>query len=348
MVTIKQMAERIGVSPTTVSNVIHGNTREVSPATIQKVRQVIRESHYIPNMTARNLASNQTHIIGVILCFEKGSGAQALADPFNGELVGAIAAAIEERQFYMMVHVTNAEDEAIQLALSWNVDGLIICSMHKEQWFRIEEETHKPVIFVDSYFDGRTDYANIGLADRSGGYQMTSYLIAHGHKRIAFSSDNLVSVDHERYLGYKAALEEHGIHCEKNWLISCSHEDKIKAPAELLRRRNDFTAVFFASDYYAMLAINYLQDNGMHIPEDLSIVGFDDNILAQNTRPPLTTMHQEPAEKGRLAVELLLNIMQGHPPKQRNIHLPTHLVERGSVRSITEETTKNKKEGLAQ
>lgn len=248
----------------------------------------------------------------------------------------------------MMVHITNAEDEAIQLALSWNVDGLIICSMHKDQWCRIEEVTHKPVVFIDSYFDGRKDYANIGLEDRFGGYQITSYLIAHGHTRIAFSSDNLIGVDHERYLGYKTALEEHGIRCEKGWMIPSSHEDKTKAPAELLRRRNDFTAVFFVSDYYAMLAMNYLQDNGVRIPEDLSVVGFDDNILAQNTRPSLTTMHQEPAEKGRLAVELLLNIMQGHPPKQRNIHLPTHLVERGSVRTITDETVENKEKGLAQ
>ncbi|HCA72203.1 MAG TPA: LacI family transcriptional regulator [Ruminococcaceae bacterium] len=335
MVTIKQMAEIIGVSPTTVSNVIHGNTKEVSAVTVEKVRQVLQKYHYIPNMTARNLASNTTHIIGIILCFAKGSSAEALKDPFNGELVGTIASTLKERQLYSMLHITNDENEAIELALSWNVDGLIICNMHEDSWSRIEKATHKPIVFIDTYFDGkRKNYANIGLQDRKGGYEMTSYLIAHGHRQIAYVSDNLVDVDLERFLGYKAALEEHHIPYQENWYIPCSHSDPALAPAELLSRRQEFTAAFFASDYYAMLAINYLQDHGVRIPEDLSVGGFDDNILAKNSRPALTTIHQSPTEKGQKAVSLLIDIMQGHPPKQQNIHLPVRLVERGSVQTV--------------
>ncbi|NLJ31439.1 MAG: LacI family transcriptional regulator [Clostridiales bacterium] len=337
MITIKQMAEKIGVSPTTVSNVIHGNTREVSPETIEKVRRVIKESHYVPNITALNLARNQTHIVGIILCFERGNGAQALADPFNGELVGAIAAAIEEHQFYVMVHITNEEEEAIRLALSWNVDGLIICSMHNEAWFHIEDVTHKPVVFIDSYIGKhKQDYANIGLEDRNGGHLMTNHLIERGHSRIAFSSDNLVSVDRERFLGYQAALCEHGITYSDSWYIPFSSSDHDRAPAEILRRHNEFTAVFFASDYYAMLAMNYFKDHGLRIPEDLSVAGFDDNILGKNTRPALTTIHQSPAEKGRRSVSLLMDLMNGAPPKQKNIHLPIQLVERDSVKTISE------------
>ena len=338
MITIKQLAEKIGVSSTTVSNVIHGNTQEVSPATIEKVQQVIKESHYVPNMNARNLARNQTRIIGVILCFEKGIGAQALADPFNGELVGSIAAAIEERQFYMMVHITNKEEEAIHLALSWNVDGLIICNMHKDAWGHIETITHKPVVFIDSYFNGKDHlFANIGLDDRSGGYQLTSYLIKHGHRQIAFSSDNLISVDFERFQGYREALHDHGITYQDSWYIPFSADDHEKAPAELLHRRNEFTAAFFASDYYAMLAMNYLQDNGLQIPQELSVVGFDDNILGKNARPALTTMHQDPSQKGAMAVSLLMDMLNGKPPAETNIHLPVHLVERKSVRTIAQD-----------
>lgn len=335
MITIKQMADLLGVSPTTVSNVIHGKTNEVSPATIAKVKRIVQESNYIPNMTARNLARNKTHIIGVILCYEKGIGAQALADPFNGELIGSVASAIEARQFYTMVHITNDENEAIHLALSWNVDGLIVCSMHKADWCSIEAVTHKPVVFIDSYFgEGRPDYANIGLDDRGGGYQITSYLIEHGHRRIAFSSDNLQTVDYERFQGYLAALRDHGIRYQDNWYVPFSFVDHSKAPKEIFRRQQEFTAVFFASDHYAMLAINYLQDHGLRIPEDLSVVGFDDNILGRNTRPSLTTIHQNPTKKGELAVSLLMNLMNGTPPAQRNIHLPVQLVERNSVRTI--------------
>lgn len=335
MITIKQIADQIGVSPTTVSNVIHGKAKEVSPATVEKIRRIVDELHYVPNMTARNLASRQTHIVGVILCFDKGVGAQALADPFNGELVGSVAAAIEERQFYTMMHITNDENEAIRLALSWNVDGLIICSMRKKEWSRIVREAQRPVVFVDSYFEGENqDYANIGLDDRGGGDRITSYLIAHGHRRIAFSSDNLISVDYERFQGYLAALRRAGIPFRDDWYLPFSPAEHDRAPREILRRREEFTSVFFASDYYASLAVNYFQDHGLRVPADLSVVGFDDNQFGRNVRPALTTVHQDPGRKGRLAVSLLMDLMEGKEPAVRNLHLPVALVERGSVRDL--------------
>ena len=337
MITIKQMADQIGVSPTTISNVLHGKINEVSQSTVEKVMRVIEESHYVPNMTARNLARNKTHIIGVILCFEKDVGAYALADPFNGELIGSIASAIEKRKFYMMLHITSNEEEAIHLALSWNVDGLIVCSMHMKEWRRISEETHKPVVFVDSYFgDGRENYANVGLDDRGGAYEITSYLIKCGHKKIAFSSDNLKSVDYERFEGYQLALHDHHIrYCDKWYLpLPPSPPAYKKALNKILNRRKEFTAIFFASDYYASLAVNYFQDHGLKIPEDISIVGFDDNIFSKIIRPALTTMHQDPSQKGTLAVSLLIQILDGNPPDKCNIRLPVKLVKRNSVRIV--------------
>lgn len=335
MITIKQLADQLGVSPTTVSNVIHGKTNEVSPFTIERVKQIIEKSNYIPNMTARNLARNKTHIIGIILCYEKGIGAQALADPFNGELIGSVASAIEEQQLYMMVHITNDENEAIQLALSWNVDGLIVCSSRKKEWSHISKETQKPVVFVDSYFDRQYhDYPNIGLDDRDGGYQITSYLIQHGHRKIAYSSDNLISVDNERFQGYQAALQQHGIRYQRDWYIPFLPLNHEKVFEEMLHRKEEFTAIFFASDYYASLAINYFQDHGLSIPDSLSVVGFDDNILGKTIRPALTTIHQDPSQKGRMAVSLLMNIMNGTPPQKCNIRLPVRLVERESVRTL--------------
>ena len=323
------------VSPTTVSNVIHGKTNEVSQATIAKVKQIVIKSNYIPNMTARNLASNKTHIIGVILCYEKDIGAQSLADPFNSELIGSIASAIEEHRFYMMLHITNDENEAIQLALSWNVDGLIVCSSRKKEWSRISEETQKPVVFIDSYFGKRYgDYPNIGLNDRNGGYKITSYLIEHGHRKIAYSSDNLISVDYERFQGYKSALRQHEIHYQQDWYIPFLPFSREKVFENIMSLRGKFTAVFFASDYYASLAINYFQDHGLTIPDDISVVGFDDNISGKTVRPALTTIHQDPSQKGKMAVSLLMSIMDGMPPLKCNIRLPVKLVERESVKML--------------
>ena len=132
MVTIKEIANQLGVSMTTVSNVIHGKTSEVSPATIEMVQKALKESGYVPNMGARNLAQNQSKIIGVVMKERKGRYTNLLCDPFYGELVGAIEKIIRTKDYYLMMNISDNMQDTLKNAATWNVDGVIMVSLDYE------------------------------------------------------------------------------------------------------------------------------------------------------------------------------------------------------------------------
>lgn len=252
MITIKELAHKLDVSPTTVSNVIHGKTREVSEATIQLVEQAVREYNYIPNMSARALAQNSSHIIGVVLKFIPKKELNALQDPFAGELMGALEACIREAGYYMMLHVASSVQEIVHLMQTWNVDGLVLTGFHAQDYRQIRSQSQKPMVFVDCYFgDVGIPYSNIGLEDQLGGRLMTEHLIQQGHRRIAFLSDNRIGNDWMRWLGYCQAMEQAGLPYSEaeNYIQIRSGRAFDASLARALTPRGRYTALFFASDY---------------------------------------------------------------------------------------------------
>lgn len=344
MITIKKIAEILGVSPTTVSNVIHGKTKEVSRETIEKVNAAVEAYHYIPNMGARMLAQNYSKIIGVVIRYNISEERNALKDPFTGQLVTALTEEIRKAGYYMMLYVTSDANEVLRLTLTWNVDGLIVVGVHAADCQAIQKHTDKPVVFIDSFFydDGIT-YYNVGEKDREAGYEMTRYLISRGHRRIAFLSDNKIGVDEERWSGYYQAQLDAGIpYSEENFIYLNAEDNKLEESLnQLLKRKNEFTALFFASDYYAMKGIHFLQDHAVSIPEQLSVVGFDDNIFGRNMRPALTTVHQDPEMKGKLACRMLIRLIAGEDPGMHSANVPTRIVIRDTVKDIRKGKTVN-------
>ncbi|GKX29444.1 LacI family transcriptional regulator [Vallitalea longa] len=337
MITIKEMADIIGVSPTTVSNVIHGRVKETSKEMIEKVNKVIEEYNYIPNMSARTLSQNSSRIIGVVLKYQLIKGKNIMQDPFNSEILGSIEKNISEAGYYMMFYSSGKADDVLHLTATWNVDGLIVIGAHAKDCQKIVKHTNKPVIFIDCYFynDG-IEYVNIGLDDKKCAYKMTQYLIEEGHKNIAFLADNCIGVDEERFRGYAEGLQENGLlFKERNYINLDSDliplKDNLK---QIYRRRKEFTALFCASDYYAMEVVNYLMDNKINVPDDISVVGFDDNILGSNMRPRLTTIRQNPTLKGKIAVKCLMRLIRKQPLKKKNIRLSGQLIIRDTVRKI--------------
>ncbi|MEA5059223.1 MAG: LacI family DNA-binding transcriptional regulator [Candidatus Pelethousia sp.] len=335
MITIKELADKLGVSTTTISNVIHGKTGEVSQATIEMVQRAVREYNYIPNMSARALAQKSSKIIGVVLKFNPEKELNALQDPFAGELMGALEASIREAGYYMMQYVAPNVGDIVRLMKTWNVEGLILSGFHAQDYKQIRAQTPKPMVFVDCYFgDVGIPYSNIGLEDQTGGRIMTEYLISLGHKRIAFLSDNQIGNDWMRWLGYCEAMEAANLPYseEKTYIMlrpGWTAYNKSLAPA--LEPRDRFSALFFASDYYAMRGFDYLYDHGFRIPEDISIAGFDDNILSQNLRPRLTTIHQNPTQKARLAFDMLMRLIAKEDVEGSIIRLPVSLVAGGTT-----------------
>lgn len=337
MITIKKIADLLNISPTTVSNVIHGKTKEVSNDTIIKVQNKIKELNYVPNMNARSLARNSSKIIGLIIRYPMMNGKNAFQDPFNSELIGTIEYEVRKAGYFLMLYVTDKASDILTLVSTWNVDGIIIVGLGAKECKQVNDTSDKPVIFIDCYFvDDANQYINVGLKDKEYAKTMTEYLISQGHKKIAFLADNCVGVDLERWKGFKQALCENNLAIDQTNFIRIDYKknDIFDSLKELHGRLSEFTALFFASDYYAVLGINFLKDKGIHIPNDISVVGFDDNIFGRYMCPKLTTVHQNPGEKGRIAMSLLLNILKNEPVEQTNICLDAELIIRDSVRNI--------------
>lgn len=336
MVTIKQIAQKAGVSSTTVSNVLHGKTSKVSNETLSKVRAILEEENYTPNMAAHILAHKNSRIIGVIMFMEPRSDETVLEDPFTSAILGAIEQEIRDANYFMMLHTTNDKDDVLRLAATWKLSGLILLWVPAEISSIIRRSIETPLVFIDCYFndDGQI-YNNIGLEDTKGGYEMTRYLLSMGHRKIAFLSNVAIypSTDHARFAGYKQAFQEKGIpYTEDSYIpISKKSHERYELYRRLITHPFPYSALFFSADYYAFDAINFFQNNGIKIPEQISIAGFDNNHFAQIIRPHLTTIHQTVYQKGQIAVRMLLKIIKKDPLEESEVRLPIHLKIRDSV-----------------
>ncbi len=337
MVTIKDMADKLGISSTTVSNVIHGKTTEVSQKTVARVEKLLEEYDYIPNINARILTQNYSKIIGVAIKSRKDKYENILADPFFSVLVGAIEREIRTQGYFMMVYTSDDIGEILRNVITWNVDGLILVGMLHDDFVRIKSRYKKPMVLVDSYAPRDImNYVNIGLQDEKGSYDMTSYLLGQGHREIAFLADNMEGVDYVRYIGHQKALADYGLKAkEKDLLIiRPGMLERTSSLEELYEMSKSYTAFMCCSDYYAALLMQYFQDKGMKIPQDLSVTGFDDTILAKLVRPALTTVRQDVERKGQLVVEQLVNMVHEINPQEWDVKLPVELVIRDSVQAI--------------
>lgn len=337
MVTIKDMAEMLGISTTTVSNVIHGRTTEVSQKTVEKVEKLLEEYDYVPNISARNLAQNRSGIIGLAIKGRKDKYENIIADPFFSILIGAIEAEIRARGYFMMIYTSDDVNEILRYVSVWNVDGLILVGMLHDDFAKIKSKYKKSVILIDSYAPRNVaDYVNIGLEDKKGSYEMTKFLLENGHRKIAFLADNMEGVDYHRYRGHQKAMSEYGIKTKEKDLIiirpgMLEREANMR---EIYRMSKNYTAFMCCSDYYAAVLMRYLRSRGVRIPEDLSFTGFDDIMLASMISPPLTTVKQDINAKGKLAVQYLVDMIQGKTPEKKSIRLPVKIVVRDSVKKI--------------
>lgn len=336
MITIKEMADMLGVSTTTVSNVIHGKVKEVSKETVEKVQQLLVEYDYVPNINARNLAQNQSKIIGIAMKTRTDKYENLLADPFFGELVGAVEKTLREYGYFMMLYISDDINEIIRYISTWNADGLILAGMPYDGFIRVRGKCKKPMVMIDSYNPREfKNYVNIGLQDAEGMYEMTKYLLSMGHQKIGFVTDNLEGVDYYRYQGFEKAMEEHGLCNVEDSIIMIrpGEDERGESLNEIYCLTGRFTAFLCMSDYYAVTIMDYLIDHGVRIPEDISITGCDDNMLGKMIRPALTTIHQDVEMKGQKAVETLVRIMRGEEV-ERDTRLPFRLMIRDSVKNL--------------
>jgi LacI family transcriptional regulator len=339
MLSIKKIAALAGVSPSTVSNALHGRSHKMKAETLERVRKLIDENNYVSNMSGRTLGRYGSKIIAVVINYERRDELNAMQDPFLGEIIGALEHEIRTAGFFLMLYISAEVDESLRMAASWNAEGLIAISYNAESCRRFIRGAGKleiPLVFIDACYQGGGTFFNVGLRDREGGFMMTDYLARQGHRRIAFLGHRPapVGVDQERFLGYREALAEHGLpFAEDDYArVSLQPEERRRALKSFIKKRlPGYSALFFSSDYLAADSINIFRDEGVRVPEDVSVAGFDDNIFAQQVRPRLTTVRQELPQKAFFAVKMLAALIKKEAIAENQILLPVALSIRESV-----------------
>ena len=336
MVTLKDIAEEAGVSITTVSNVVHSRRSRVSPEVIRKIERIIQREHYAPSMSARSLANDQSNIIGVITHLTPQNTGSTVADPFMSSFVDSIEKRVREEGYYVMIRAVEEAAELAALSRSWRLAGLIFTGMFQDDFFRTTQTLGTPYVLIDSYVDD-PDACCVGLEDEKGGYIAAKHLLEKGHRVIAFASPSIRpgGVIEKRLFGYRRALDEYGIPFDPSLVFTqeITAEEGRKL-GRLLAARKEITGIFASADLLAAGIMAGLSERGVSVPDDKSIVGFDDNYLAQLTVPGLTTIHQDAERKGVLATDFVLKQLRGEPVEEKNIILPVYLVERGSVLTL--------------
>ena len=333
MISIKEIAEQAGVSRTTVSNVIHGKTKKVSQETIDKITKIMAENHFVPTTISEEETESAPKIIGMIV-YHRVHGMVATQDTFVGEILGTIEKEIRKKGYYLTLISAETSEEVLAVANAWNVHGLIALGYPEEAYKKLKKKLNKKMILIDFYPENGEDCLNIGVDDYDGGYQVGKYLYECGYKNALYLAEMDRGCDLHRWLGFKAAMEEQGEICSDDRYILIGKDQGVRRH-QYEKRMDEFLAcqaLAFSSDYNAVEAMSIFSDFGYKVPDDLSIVGFDDNIYATLVRPKLTTVRQDVEEKGREVANLLLRMMDGEKITDLCIRNPVQLIKRDSVK----------------
>ncbi|WP_026507733.1 LacI family DNA-binding transcriptional regulator [Butyrivibrio sp. MC2013] len=334
--TLKDIAKEAGVSTVTVSNVINGNYRKVSKETIEKVNKIIDARNYHPNATARSLAAKKSRIIAVVLP-DLGDGQYFSESPYYTEIMSCLEREIRNRGYYMMIRCVGACREVIPLFLSWNVDGIIFLGAYKDEVEEIVPKLDCPAVYIDTYASD-LPIANVGINDYKGGYLATRYLIGRGHTSIAWAGPdyNDPGVINERYKGFLDACTEKGIEVsEQNCFVGMtSFEQGVKLGEKIAFSSVKYTAVVCMSDILAFGIMDGLRRTGVIVPDDISVVGFDNIPACSYSNPQLTTVSQNIREKAELSAKVLFDMITEDKKIVTNEHVDVEIVERQSVKSI--------------
>ncbi|MEO1287353.1 MAG: LacI family DNA-binding transcriptional regulator [Chloroflexota bacterium] len=326
--TLEEIGKIAGVSRATVSRVIN-NHPNISDSVRQRVLEVIEETGYRPNLAARTLASNQSHILGLVI---PSIISHVFTNPYYSMLIQGITQICNERDYTLtlfMFQTREEQDKATRRIVSNGLlDGLIFNADYNENSL-VEHLQRAKMPFVQI---GRPiDDAPIHYVDADnfdGARQATQYLIDRGCQRVAQVATAINPAGEDRNAGYLQALADNGITIDENLIVNgdFSESQAYRVTKDLLKHEPD--GIFVQSDWMAMGVIRAIQEAGLHVPEDIAVVGFDDLPIATRDKPHLTTIRQPVIETGRVAVETLLTVIQNPDIEQQRSQLPVELIVR--------------------
>lgn len=334
--TLKDVAQRAGVTTATVSYTLSGK-RPISEQTKRRVMEAIAELDYVPNLDARSLSMRDSKLIGVVVPQTEPGDRLMFQNAFYSEILGSIEYYARLEGYHTLISATDANESYLTLAKKRNLDGIIVIGMYPDEFYQQMKKSQIPIVLIDSYCNDHY-YHNIRIDDAYGSYLATRHMLENGHEHIAFFVGQLKEngVMKKRLLGYQQALQEHGLPFREEYVFEgqIDYNSGIELADKLIASGLPATGVVAAADILAIGAIKGFFEAGKRIPEDYSIIGFDDVEVSQYLTPGLTTVRQQISLKGQKAVELLLkHIEDPSLPKQEEI-LPLQLVVRGSVKKL--------------
>jgi LacI family transcriptional regulator len=334
MTTIREVAKHANVSVATVSHVING-TRYVEAETKERVRDAIKSLGYRPNLLARSLRRRETHTIGLIVPDN--------ANPFFADFARVVEdAGFAEGYSVILCNSDRSETKEetyIDVLLSKRVDGLIfISSTDRLDLLQHVRDVGVPLVVVDRD-PGDLSVSQVLVSNEQGGYLAGQYLAGLGHRRIGcIGGSSRHNPSWGRVTGFERALREAGVELPPHAIVQGDFRfaSGEAAMAELLERDLGLTAVFATNDLMAIGAMITLRRAGLRVPDDISLIGFDNILQAAAMIPALTTIEQPINELGKATVRLLLDQILKRADEPGVAWIPTRLIERESCRAIVE------------
>lgn len=330
-VTLKDIAREVGVSVMTVSNVVNGNSARVSPETAARVEQAITRHGYVPNGAAQSLAARRTRLVGLLVPVGDDE-ASLLVSPHDVSVAGAVEVELRHRDHHLMLRGVETAADVLDSVRRWTLDGVVVMGFTDDALVRLELPDGLPAVIIDGYVDDPR-FAFVRSDDYEGGRLAGEHLVALGHREVVFCgpTGGTSRVVAERLAGFRAALDAHGVPSAGLVPADTTWEAGVEAGARLAATYPDATAVFATADVLAAGLVRGLVGAGRRVPRDVSVVGYDDADLAQYVTPSLTTVRQDTVRKGKVAADLLLEVVVDDRAPRTGERIAVELVTREST-----------------
>lgn len=333
-VTLKSIAERLDVSVTTVSRVLNGKSDRyrISKETQELINTAAKELSYSPNQLARGLRLKRTNTIGYII--------PDISNPFFSSIAKNVEKSARKLGYSILLcdseEDTKIEENLLQLMIDRKVDGLIISPVGIEvNHLRRIAQKNIPIVLLDRYFP-ELNLPFVTSDNYKGALEAVNMLIEHGHRRIACIQGLVnTSPNNDRVRGYIDAHKTHDLSVDKKLIVGDSFgEENGYIETKLLLKQDDPpTALFAVSNLISLGAIRAISEEGLKIPDDISMVSFDDQPYSRFLSTPMTTVSQQNSQIGQIAIKLLIDQIESNRQLEpKGIFLPTKLISRDSVK----------------
>ena len=333
--TIKDVAKKAHVSIATVSLVLH-NHKRISEETKLRVNKAIEDLNYHPSRLAQGLVNRTTGNIGFILTDDHF----LRSEPFYTIIFLGTEFEARQNNYYVLLTTVSSDfkkdDHLPRFVMEKNVDGLIVAGKVPETLINSLNKYFLPTTFIDFYPSIQYKHSSVLIDNIEGGIKATDHLINLGHKNIAFIGGDIKHPSiHDRFDGYKRALQKAGIKFDYDLCITdeeyTGKENGCNAAKKLLAKKKKITAIFACNDAMAIGTMQCLKSIGYKIPEDISLVGFDDVDIAKSLSPPLTTIRVPKEDLGIEALKMLHNRLKNSNAESKKKIVPVELIVRDST-----------------